>query len=289
LIRRTFRSPQGPSLVIALIALLAAAIIISARLVFSRLGNTEPYVDQLSKIAAAGLHVLTFTAAIGIAAMALLESIKRLFPLRGYFHRAQLRRMLGDESMAAISFLLTPSPQAMGLAGTKIPIPVPPLKDPLLPHRALDPLTWFDIPLEQLVAQIGTLAEQELDLLLSARGSATTGDVKGALIEGLIGAPIATLLSPQLSDEELGNVAANVRAQVEISLDALQTVIGGRWRRSVRLASCIIGTGLAFGVVLFSTASYALAAAILLTSFFLGGFFSWVSRDIVAGIERWRA
>src|SRR5438067_1489642 len=158
------------AIVVVLIPVSVAAAFIVARLVLSQLGAQEGIVNQLSSIAAVGSHLLVFTVAVGIVTMAILEAVKRLLPMRGYFHRQQIGYLLGITALDAIAFLLRPSPAALGFAAPKsntsdaTVAPSDPWQSASAPA-----LSWFDVPVEQLAAQLGTLAQQELDLSSTGR------------------------------------------------------------------------------------------------------------------------
>jgi hypothetical protein len=282
------KQPFKPSVIVVLIAVYIAAVFIGARLLLSQVGAPGSLVDQLSSVAAVGSHLLIFTATVGIVTMAVLEALKRLIPVRGYFHRWQIEYSLGNKGLAAITSLLSPPPSALGFTDPQSSISViggPP--NLISGSRASAPaLSWFDVPVEQLTAQIGTLAQQELDLSSTGRSSEAGGPIlKGpSLIDALVGVPVMKGLT---TDGPETNVAS-LRPQIEIRLDALQVDIGSRWRRVVRLAACIVATGITISVLLFSSVSIAIAIAVVVTTFFVGGFFAWLARDVVAGIERWR-
>lgn len=76
-----------------------------------------------------------------------------------------------------------------------------------------------------------------------------------------------------------------LRALLEFQLDALQTRIGGLWRRVLRLAACVLSALVALLLVVGGEASNVVALAVVPLAFGVGGAFSWFIRDIVALVE----
>jgi hypothetical protein len=72
---------------------------------------------------------------LGIVTMAVLETVKRLLPIRGYFHRRELQTHLREDGFYSLV-------RSVGIPSNN--------------------LTWFDISGEQLFAQISALADQHL-------------------------------------------------------------------------------------------------------------------------------
>jgi len=224
------------------------------------------YPRQISATASFAWHALLLTVGLGIVAMAVVECIKRLIPVRGLFHNRELRSYLGRTSFVMML-------EQMPVRG--------------------DRLSWLDAPAEQVFAQIGAFAdrafvkvvEPELDKTQDPRHDRNY--IWRLFLNSLIHSesdgnrPLSVQLGPDLSAEEL-------RSQVDSALDRLQVMIAARWRRILRLTSCVMAALLALVVVLYSPAGFGVALLTVAAAFTVGGFFSWFARDVAAGVERWR-
>jgi hypothetical protein len=64
--------------------------------------------------------------------------------------------------------------------------------------------------------------------------------------------------------------------------------VGYGWKRLVRLSAAFVSAASAVAISLLKGASYRIVLVAFLGAFIIGGFFSWLSRDLVAAVERWR-
>jgi hypothetical protein len=244
---------------IALIVIGTAAFAAGVHSLLSAAAGHEDNLRELSDVASAWSRIVGFTAAIGLITMAAVETVKRLLPVRGYFYRAQLIDLIGfdwnDKSQTTT-------------------------------HVVAKSLAWFDVPLEQLIGQIGALAQTELDRWLFPPATNAVGD--NVLLAAIVQERFPKLPPVPQSVSDRENLEADLRAELEVQLDRLQIIWGGRWRRTIRYTSCVAAGGIASGVLAGSGVAPFIAVEVGITTFFVGGFFSWLARDIVAGVERWR-
>ncbi len=92
----------------------------------------------------------------------------------------------------------------------------------------------------------------------------------------------------QMQIPQRENLEGIMRDALHLELDRLQIVLGGRWRRLLWYISCTASAALAGGVLIGSDVHLVAAVELAAIAFFVGGFFATLSRDVVAGVERWR-
>lgn len=156
-------------------------------------------------------------------------------------------------------------------------------------------LTFFNIPIEQLAAQISDVGDEVVLYPTRYRqlADALVGDAR--LVSKLIREePGKKTVNPDGGSEDIPPVTRtfaeareHANASLQRGVESFQILVSQRWRRGMYLASVtlsfLFGAGLS--LVILGPESAAVGALLSLT---LGGFLSWVVRDIAAGIERWR-
>jgi hypothetical protein len=239
--------------------------------------------------------ILAFVVVSGLCSMAMIETAKRLFRLRGWYQHHQVRLWLENRSSdeeafgMAYSQLLTAigSAPAFGRSSR--------YNRSILWHVIYGLVSYrryiaqvFDLPIEQLAAQIRMAADLAIvdpdrNFALLASIAALDDETSGVVREsGLYRMREAVNVETE-STEEL-RIAHLVRAGV----DALQISVGEGWRRYIQAWAVSIS-----GLVGFYLARYAglepeVASVYVLASLVLGGFFAWFARDLTAVVERWR-
>ncbi|MGW9587786.1 hypothetical protein [Microbacterium sp. NPDC055455] len=255
-------------------------------------GLSREHVPQLD-IGSLSLVVL----ASGVIACAAIESIRRVFPVRGAFQHAAvtawLERLMRDGRARKTD--------ETGKAEAKHYLPKRATEqlyealgfiEPAAPgwhrwpffgtlerwsrdfeHRsAVSEL--FDAPIEQLTAQLAQAAERALanaqsfpDLAAALVGDAADQQRRGSTVRRDTGVAV---------DIDL----------VQQRLDLLQIVTARRWRKALTVSSLLIAGFVGWIIAVFvSPGATVLVAGIALVG---GGFVSWVVRDLSAGIARWR-
>ena len=218
-------------------------------------------------------------AAVGLLAMALLQGVKDMLPVRRWFHR----RFVGA--------WLTHKARAHPAHAAHAPRVDTALADLIELATTGDARALFDLPIEQLCAQASAAAAQSLDypsrhedLLRCLAASADPRDV-----EMVLGAP----------EQEPSEVDATARAalldartrvmhQVQRSIDALQISAGYRWKWYMQLAAF----GLSYAVTaaaVFAAEDAGTIGERLMTAVPLGvagGFVAPVARDFIATWSR---
>jgi hypothetical protein len=107
------------------------------------------------------------------------------------------------------------------------------------------------------------------------------------LLDAILRFPIGLLVTAR-GDSKSDSFEGNMRAQLDLELNQLQIQIGNRWRRLVRTVSSVTAALLATGILVLSGVDPEVTVGLIVSAFLVGGFFSWLSRDAVAAIERWR-
>ena len=148
----------------------------------------------------------------------------------------------------------------------------------------------FNLPVEQLCAQIGAAADLAMseppdhaELLLALTGPAWLKEIDS------LAPPNRVVNGRIFRRRSEDNTAYALVAQAARSgVDMMQISLGQRWQRGVRLAAIYV-SGL-LGVTAAVLVHGSVLAQVLLgaAALVLGGFFSWLTRDLVAIVERVR-
>lgn len=194
--------------------------------------------------------LLLFSVTVGVAAMAVIETIKRLVPIRGLYQLKQMRSWLGRDAFRdLVRALGGPSPDE--------------LRD------------MFNLPVEQLCAQISNA----LDLALA------TPRLHRDLVH--------RMASDSWYDEKESAAPDETRQfernhSVRSALNVLQISVGQRWRWQVRMTAYWLSGLIGFLVVAFADVAPLAQKEFALAALAIGGFFSWLARDVAALLERLR-
>lgn len=232
-------------------------------------------------------NVLSLALAAGLITTAALELAKRLTPLRGWFQRREIRRYLSEDSRQTESHVARQLDRALGDAiffrgESEWREDYYPPRAAFWAFRSHDLRYIYALPMEQLTAQIGGAVELAL-------GSTDTASQYEALLTALAGEP-ATQLTKQGDGEDSGQAVLRNRVShhVQRGLEALQIVVGHRWRWFVRGSAVVIATVVA--LLISAQADLGLYGSWpeLVIIAVLGGLLSWFSRDVMAVVERWR-
>jgi hypothetical protein len=244
--------------------------------------------EATSSLVTFAVQTLTLSAVVGFAAMATLEMVKRLFNLRGRFF---FDRVAGPEFLR----LLDPSRRAQS-------------DEP--GHKAV--VRRFDLPLEQLMAQLNYAADQALDQFFpdriepEGRPPLPRAQIRPLLRRAQIRPPrtpdarvrarrdsdaykfLVRLVGedPVRSAEE--GDSTMLRIQTQAALDDLQVRVGNAWRWRLQLTSSVLAALFALAALIYVPVPPGSKIAALVGSFLLGGFFAGFFRDLVSIVERFR-
>jgi hypothetical protein len=194
--------------------------------------------------------VLWVAALCGLVAASLIEILKRLLHLRGVFQLHAVRRWLAERAEGDPFADLLRSLRVEGSAGTRM----------------------FDLPTEQLAAQVAMAADSALG---------PPHEMK-ALVAALAG-PGAPSTQPASERQAL-----ELEQAVRTGVDQLQITIGERWRVAVQGAAVWLAGACAVALTHASGQSDAQTAQYVLAALVLGGPFAWLVRDAASVVERAR-
>ncbi len=213
---------------------------------------------------------------IALAAMALIQIARRLLPLRGWFHQEEVERWLGS--------------------GPAIDI----LEARLTGRRSL---AAFDLPIEQLSAQLSSIGDHVLEEVVASPPPANERNDAVELLDRMSDGEWSRPRPPSVEDSKEWDTTRRTRVAYAIQrhLDLLQIEAGSRWRRRL-LVAAIYACG-----VLFVVAAAVLGAGTFIEPWndgvfakafswtlgtllvaLLGGYMATIARDVVAIIEKLR-
>ena len=212
-------------------------------------------------------------AAVGLLAMALLQSVKDMLPVRRWFHRAFVRAWLEHKARDAAHANARPDAGAA-------------LVDLVALATTGDAHALFDLPIEQLCGQASAAAAASLDyparhedLLRCLAASADPRDVQRVL----------DAREQEASDVDSARAAlldarTRVMHQVQRSIDALQISAGFRWKWYMQLAALGFSFVLAVAAVLTAGSADARGRDLMtiIPLGLAGGFLAPVARDLIA-------
>jgi hypothetical protein len=219
----------------------------------------------------------------GFASAAAIETVKRLVPVRGVFHGALVKRWIGDTAWKDLSaLLLVQNLKAASSARKRTRN-----SDGL---RRTGLLSVFDLPLEQLSARIASAFGRATDepeeyRYLFLRLAAADSRLSRQAIEFSMGR-----FAPDIDDgfgEWSLEISPAVSGHAQEELDGFQLQTAHQWRRNLAWWSVALSS--LFSAVLGLTTDDHLSMLIIaITAPFVGGFTSWVIRDLAASVENWR-
>lgn len=260
--------------------------------------STSNLTDDLNDTSSTAIAIASLTLAVGFLTMALVEATRRLLPIRGWVQAHLFNQIVG------VSTDDTQSPA-----------------DRVTSARAFNPKTarrdrpstvaWFDVPVEQLTAQIEIVADKETSTIIeSLRATDFVQQLTLGIVSLLLGFPsnldfavwaaiqagkyetdsknYLREISADDPDARLRELESTLTTQIELELNYIQRTIGDTWRRFVRLSACIIASLITAAILIVGDSGFLLVLFTSVAIGVLGGFFSWVARDLLAIIERQR-
>jgi hypothetical protein len=213
-----------------------------------------------SRLERTAVQVLLFGAAIGVTAMAVIEVIKRITPVRAAYHVSALSKRLGPDSFSLLREVITvrqrnvtffdlPIEQLTGQIGAAL--------DQIVANIEVVPITW-NPELEQGTAdQPAPLIKRRLELLNAVIGRqffvvTQENQGKSSLFKGFTG------------QESRRDLETALRSALDAGLDNIQLSVGYGWKRLVRLSAALISAISAVAISVLNGASYRLALAAFL-------------------------
>jgi len=231
--------------------------------------TSNPAPSPGAGIQASAVEVLGNAAAVGIAAMSLLQIARKLTRMRGAFHRTVLGDWLKPETLDELSRKVGPDE----------------LRDML------------DLPAEMLTGQLGAIAEHELE---RPAGEAESVELIAAMADGETMQPLGGSMETDQSDRR-----ARLALTIQRNLDHFQIRAAAEWRRYLLLSCMLISMLLFIGLELLETPlpfahlgtpsgkaeRLGTTIVLILEAALVGcfaGFLGSIARDIVAIVEKLR-
>jgi hypothetical protein len=231
--------------------------------------------------------------AVGLVTMAFLQTVKDAFPVRRLFQRFWVRRwfvaqMEKTHRLGVISAASGP---------TELP-GLPPEEDLLLLATGEDADAFYDLPIEQLCAQMNAAAAIVLDypwrherLLHALSAGASPPDIAALMAAR----PIAEKPRSEQTDEDRRRLSdtvdprGRVGHQIQRNIDALQIAAGFRWKLVLQVISIALsGALVVVALWVFGTPPELANLWLYVLAAVLSGFLAPVARDLVAALQQLR-
>lgn len=206
-------------------------------------------------------QLIAVSAVAGLSSMATVQVVKSLFGLRGLYQQRQVKRWIeerpgADSGYAQFLKALTPADPQVG--------------------KRREPKYLFDLPIEQLCAQVSTAADLAVE--------SPTGGF-GDFLQSLAGSPVPGGEQPSGSSGEQILFSHSIRT----GIDQLQVSVGHRWRTYIRATAVWLSGLIGLAIVEASRPPARERGLDILAAVLVGGFISWFARDITAVVERLRS
>lgn len=253
--------------------------------------------------------LLIQSAATGVIAMASIQAVRTIVPIRSWFHRESVKvwlRRADDELKKPANFEARMT-KRITLTPYLTDYIRPETTEELILHNLLQLTTaeggdrvtvsraFFDLPLEQLCGQISAGAERAIvdpktngPILLRLANAAGEEDVL-AFFEAHQGLEQLPAPGPERDErtEKFMRARASVEERVRRSIDCLQIESGFYWRRRLRIIAVMLAAALGFTAAL-SQYQFLASGPTAIASGIVGGFFAMLARDLTAIVERLR-
>jgi hypothetical protein len=244
-------------------------------------------IQTVADVIAGGLYKYAAAlAAVGLVSMAIIQTVKDMFPTRRWFQGWRVSAWLRDQA--------TKAPSIPGGSPTSQVAE----DDLVMLATSGDRAALFNLPIEQVSGLMNAASQIVLDfppdhrdLLMCLAAQARPGDLELLLTQGPSAArPRSTMTEPERG--QFVDARNRVTHQVQRSLDGLQISVGFRWKWIIQMLSIVVSAMLVWiGLAVFaderigSNVHYFL---LYLLAGILGGFLAPVARDLVAALQQLR-
>jgi hypothetical protein len=239
--------------------------------------------DSLSALGEGNtLGALFVLVGVGTIAMAVLQVIKELTPLRLYFQCWWIGRWIDERREEFENALDDKEREA--------------LKEPALPNQntvkaqlaelatGREKRALYDLPIEDLVTQADAAAQIALDepsLYWALLAVLSEGTSRGDLKTLRDGAPSTGSTQPYF------DARARIARRIQRNLDGVRIACGNRWKYIMFVASLILTTGIVEAAVAANTTDDR-AWLLALPFGIVGGYLAPVARDLFAALQKLR-
>jgi hypothetical protein len=235
--------------------------------------------DSLSALGEGNtLGAMLVLVGVGTIAMATLQVIKELTPLRFYFQRWWISRWVQRRCKAFKEHQYT----------SELPLP-----DTVTARRQLAELATgreeralYDLPIEDLVTQANAasqIALDEPDLYWALLAVLSEGTSRGDLKTLCEGAPNTNSTQPYFE------ARSRVARRIQRNLDGVRIACGNRWKYILLVASVFLTTAIVVAVVATnSTDKEPYAWILAIPVGIIGGYLAPIARDVLAALQKLR-
>jgi hypothetical protein len=294
------------------LAVVAVLVVLAVSWFLASPQDDDKVTVQLGRVTGALRDLLIIGLLSGACGMAVVQFRKNLLSVRGRYHVDYLRNHFGPAwpqlarlasgslGRGGVGESSQPEPEASDFASDKAYAAylrqrlAPPSKE-VAPatseapdERALERalVRQWDAPTEQVVAQVARVSEF---VMARPRGNVRVlrrfvGADASEVVDRLVLAMIEP--APPVRADDL---AFEVRHHVEQNLDALLLAMRSRWTRRVRLEVVFAAGVLGGASLVFSDVGPLVKTSAIIVAVVFGGVFGWLTRDVIAVVEKWRA
>jgi hypothetical protein len=241
------------------------------------MGSFDVIARAFENIAAvAEWRIVGALVAAGVVAMAILQVIKELTPIRRAFQRQWVGRWIAARCEG---FNKNPGVQSIGPGGAET--------DLIDLATGGDDRAFFDLAAEQLIAQMNAAAQAALDYPGKHR------DLLAMISEGVEVADIEAVLAyvPRAEEsppQEYLDARNRVGNRIQRNLDGMQISLSSRWQFWMQGAALLI-TVIIIEVAIVGAGSATFGAMVLGVPIgIVGGYIAPVARDLVAALRSLR-
>jgi hypothetical protein len=244
----------------------------------------EQFLNNLNTSAGAFLAALT---AVSVVSMALIQTVKDVFPLRRAFQRSRMQHWLSAGARDA----KVPDGQAVSPATAEL--------DLISLSVDGDECAFYDLDIDQLCGQFNAALQvvidypaRHQDLLRIVASEADPADVE-TLIEASRSPFTRATSDASASDDAAAHYAdarTRVTHQMQRAIDGFQIATGFRWKWWMQLASFAVSALLAGVAVGTASTALTLGAEVVtvVVVAILAGFLAPVSRDLMVALQSLR-
>lgn len=237
---------------------------------------------------ATGWQVVGAIAAAGTVAMAILQVVKELTPLRRYFQRWWIRGWI-----AARVDEFNRRRQSKGVDSTTLTPATAGKTEMLLIELSTggDDRAFYELPIEQMVAQMNAAVQITLDypkryydLLVIVSEGADPDDVATVITSS----PTGTRAKKAQPSQHYLEARTRVSHRIQRNLDAIQISLGNRWQFCMQFTALVLSTLMLEAAVLSVAGATIGTVVIALLIGMVGGYLAPVTRDLVAALQTLR-
>ena len=252
----------------------------------------------LASIEAHLLPIMLSATAIGTLSMALIQTLKDMFPLREIFHKANIKQWITDQRKPVdnhIGYFQKYNEKIQSPDQKKIlPEMLFSATDQDLVKKDLLKLTvngnegaLYALPIEQLCGQINSASQICLDypslhssLLLTLAANTSSADLFKVMF------PDRSLNERSSAEDkkEYTDARNRVAHQIQRAIDSIQISIGYKWELWLKIGSIVVSSVIA-GIGLLATNQNIF---LVIPLAILGGFLAPVARDLVVALQSLR-